>query len=63
MTAYDDAFDNYDPGDDTEGVECKRCGAEGLDWIHTGVRWRLMDGKNFHVCTASPDDFDVVPDA
>lgn len=51
--------DDYDYGE----ITCNRCGAEGLGWVHTGVRWRLMDeaGK-FHTCgpVASADDFEVV---
>ena len=44
-------------------VTCARCGAEHLDWHHTGVRWRLLNPNGtFHVCNtaASADDFEVV---
>lgn len=49
--------------DELEGEQrCKFCGAEGLEWIDTGMRFRLVDesGK-FHECrrrVASAEDFD-----
>jgi hypothetical protein len=51
-------FDRYDDNED-EGVTCRRCGATGLEWINTGVRYRLMgdDGK-FHECATKPDTSD-----
>lgn len=59
------ASDGIDEGDEepTE-LTCNRCGeSEGLSWLHTGVRWRLM-GENgrFHVCKQidAADDFDAV---
>ena len=52
-----------DEQDNDEGVTCRRCGATGLEWINTGVRYRLMDdtGK-FHQCQskARADDFAVI---
>ncbi len=59
----DRLFDRYDePDDDDKSVTCRRCGASGLEWINTGVRYRLMDdaGK-FHQCqTKAPaSDFEV----
>ncbi len=60
---YFEPVDEDDPGYQGNDVVCKHCGAEHLDWHHTGVRWRLLnsDGK-FHVCNtaASADDFEVV---
>lgn len=53
----DRLFDHYDePDDDDKGITCRRCGATGLEWINTGVRYRLMDdaGK-FHVCKPTAD--------
>jgi len=49
---------------DCEDVECKHCGEDGLSWVFTGVRWRLM-GENgrIHVCDmqeAAMDDFEDV---
>lgn len=56
----DEDYD-YVPSDE---VICKYCGAGGNEWIHTGVRWRLMgaDGK-WHECRKekpSADDFEVL---
>lgn len=41
-------------------VRCKRCGQGPFTWLHTGVRWRLVDDNNrFHECLGiTPDDFD-----
>lgn len=57
LPGHHDAED--EPDDNDEGVTCRRCGATGLEWINTGVRWRLMDdaGK-FHVCAAKADPSD-----
>lgn len=57
-----DFHDPYEPDEEPEGAVCKFCGTECLTWIHTGVRWRLIDDHGFHVCpnVATPDDFDVV---
>lgn len=49
-------------GEAPDGVPttCKRCGASNLDWVHTGERWRLVDGRGrFHVCKQydAADDF------
>lgn len=49
--------------DDGYTVRCKRCGEEGLEWIHSGVRWRLIDGDGKpHVCKNDNaiDDFEVL---
>ncbi len=42
-------------------ITCDKCGADGLEWIHTGVRWRLFDddGKP-HKCRPDADEFGVV---
>lgn len=45
-----------------DGVRCKFCGATGLEWVDTGMRWRLVDeaGK-FHECrtnVAGAEDFE-----
>lgn len=59
-----DLYDEYpDDRDDDEGVTCKHCGKEGLEWLHTGKRWRLIDDEgNFHVCRNDDaiDDFEVL---
>ena len=42
------------------GVRCKRCGADGLEWLDTGMRWRLIDeNAKPHECgrVASAEDF------
>lgn len=40
---------------------CQRCGSKDIEFVHTGVRWRVMEkGANKpHVCVnaASPDEF------
>lgn len=57
-----DPFDEPDDYGD-EGVTCKRCGESGLEWFHTGVRWRLMEADGaFHVCSndSAADDFEVI---
>lgn len=65
MADYFDEYEyDYDErDDDPESVTCNRCGAENLEWYHTGTRWRLLnsDGK-FHVCNTAPsaDEFEVV---
>lgn len=43
-------------------VTCRYCGAESLEWVHTGVRWRLVgDGGHFHVCPDRvADDFEAL---
>lgn len=64
MTKYDDDADRFgDDDEDGTNVECNRCGKRGLDWVFTGVRWRLMEGMKFHACSpaATPDDFEVLP--
>lgn len=55
--------DDYDGGYEGNDVTCNRCGAEHLDWVDTGVRWRLLNSDGtFHVCNtaASADEFEVV---
>ena len=56
---YDDWLARFDD-DDEEGATCNRCGKRGLEWLNTGVRWRLYDGNKPHQCAivASPDDFE-----
>lgn len=41
-------------------VTCNRCSQGPFTWLHTGVRWRLVDDRNrFHECTGvKPDDFE-----
>lgn len=54
-----------DDDDEEESATCKHCGETGLEWIHTGVRWRLIDAAGkFHVCKNDHviDDFEVLPD-
>lgn len=64
--AAEDYFDDYGCEEDEyqgNDVTCQHCGAEHLDWVHTGVRWRLLnsDGK-LHVCNtaASIDEFEDI---
>jgi len=62
MEDYFDEYD-YDGPDDDQNVTCNRCGAEHLEWVDTGVRWRLLDSDGkFHVCntTASADEFEDI---
>lgn len=54
----DDEFGNEMPAGD---VTCKRCGTPGLEWVDTGVRWRLIDERGRpHECgqVAKAEDFD-----
>lgn len=51
----DDADEQQEPGD----VACNRCGATGLEWVHTGVNWRLADERGLHQCNAA-NDFDTL---
>lgn len=61
MSQYDDDANRLNEDYDyDEDVECDRCGKRGLEWLHTGERWRLMAGKTFHVCALSADGFGVV---
>lgn len=67
MSHYGYLLPNFGDGADDEdqpsGNTCKRCNATDLEWIHTGVRWRLMgpNGK-WHECKQidAADDFEVV---
>lgn len=62
---YDD--EDFEPNE-CRDVVCKRCGADGLHWVHTGARWALADSKGLHSCTKpapagafeveKPDDLD-----
>lgn len=56
----DDLGANDDYGDDE--VTCNRCGADNLEWVHTGVRWRLMESNGkWHNCgVAGADEFEVI---
>lgn len=59
---HQDAEDR-EQDDEPRGNTCNRCKATGLDWIHTGVRWRLQEANGkLHVCRAvdASDDFGVV---
>lgn len=55
----------FDDGDEDAGeAVCKHCGAEGLEWVNTGMRFRLVDANGkFHECrntaTATAEDFDA----
>lgn len=54
-------YDDWE--DDEEGVECKHCHTKGLEWIHTGERWRLFDDEGKpHICKpkVSVDEFQDV---
>lgn len=57
---YVDYFERFE--DESDGcVTCKFCGKRGLEWMHTGERWRLVgEDDRFHVCkkTNAADDFD-----
>lgn len=58
--------DHHDAEDEERPVaRCKYCGSTEVEWIHTGVRWRLFDNeaRRPHQCekVASPDDFEVLP--
>jgi len=54
---------DYLTGDDDDGyprgTKCNRCGATGLNWFNTGVRWVLIGDKGPHQCqkTATANDF------
>lgn len=68
MARFDDSY-AYDNGADDDGSPrsfrpyCKYCRSEEVEWVHSGVRWRLYDADamTLHSCgrTASVDDFDV----
>lgn len=60
--AIEDYFDPYG-NDDEDGATCKHCGETELEWLNTGVRWRLLDASGKpHVCKNDHviDDFEVV---
>lgn len=45
-------------------VVCRYCGSADVEWIHTGVRWRLFDNeaRKPHCCDRRDDnDFEVLP--
>lgn len=50
---YDDRYSDFDESDDTEGVVCKRCGRDGLEWNHNYLGWRLYEpvSGDLHECT------------
>jgi len=57
--AAEDYIPDYDPDDEDQlPPQCNRCGAEDLEWVHTGKGWRLADDKGLHYCKSAPDDFD-----
>lgn len=65
--AWEDRIGREEHGDDPDPrdpVTCKFCGADDVEWIHTGVRWRLFDSEAMrpHVCRndCTADDFGVV---
>lgn len=47
--------------------KCKHCGSTDVDWVHTGVRWRIYDKdmQNPHRCArvADNNDFEDVSNA
>lgn len=55
-----------DPADiSSDNVACKRCGEDGLTWLHTGLRWRLIgENARFHERTKADtkvsDDFEAL---
>jgi hypothetical protein len=56
-----DPFENdEDPTEDQDNVTCDNCGEEGLSWVNTGIRWRLVDDHGLHLCKANADDFEDV---
>lgn len=62
--AAEDYFGDSDPAEIPVGyVTCNRCGQGPFTWLHTGIRWRLVDDNNrFHVCSGvKPNDFDALP--
>lgn len=59
-------WDDYEPepNDEFENTgTCRRCGAR-VDFIHSGVRWRLYEvgALKLHSCAnpASPDEFEDI---
>lgn len=62
---------NYGPRYSSElakpAPKCKHCGSTDVDWVYTGVRWRLYDKdmKNPHRCArvADNNDFEDVSNA
>lgn len=66
MTAFPFSEPDREPEDDAIPVgygTCRECKQGPFTWLHTGIRWRLVDDRNrFHVCTGvKPDDFDALP--
>lgn len=54
-------FDHRDGDEEPAGKTCDRCGAAGLHWVDTGLRFALADGHGLHKCgKPSADDFEVV---
>lgn len=51
---------------ESKEVTCNRCGKTGLEWMHNGVGWRLLDETGLHRCKARDlqraalGDFDVI---
>lgn len=63
MARYPDADDEYEAQFDQEprSTTCKACGADGLTWHHTGVRFILIDeDARPHVCRPNSDDFEAL---
>lgn len=64
--AAEDYFTPYgepeDDDDEESDATCKHCGKSGLEWVHTGTRWRLLEGNKFHECSNENviDDFEVL---
>lgn len=65
MSYFDDHEEDYGYDYTPRGpVVCKYCDASDVEWLHTGVRWRLIDSSTGrpHNCPriASVDDFEVI---
>jgi hypothetical protein len=60
---FDDRDDDGSPR--SANPYCRYCECRDVEWIHTGVRWRLYNvgGLLPHRCVrvASVDDFEVLP--
>jgi hypothetical protein len=60
-----DGYNDLDPDPDYDEIDagkvCDRCGATGLHWVDTGVRFALADSHGLHKCNKpTADDFEVV---
>ena len=57
---YDELVDRAFHGDEDDGEICNRCGQTDLEWVKTGVRWRLFEDGKPHICRQIDvsDDFE-----